>query len=127
MSGMGDLARPPEGLTGQDLIDWATEQSLKETDREVTLPEMAGIDATQAVRLGFLHVVFPPEIGVATDDYIALWPYLWFACQHPEREVDEAMLLDGNCSRCDHEWVKRSLPVTNLTKIGIDTPKLRGA
>lgn len=120
------VVRPPEGLSGQDLIDWALDQGLKDKPREVTLPEMAGIDADAAIGLGFLHVVFPPEVGVATDDYMALWPYLWFACTDPERTADEAMLLDGNCPRCDHEWDRRGLPVSPMPKLTITSPKLRG-
>jgi hypothetical protein len=123
---MNNVVLPPEGLSGQELVEWAEDQNLRDKDREVTLPEMSGIDPEKAVKLGFLHVVFPPEMGVSTDDYIALWKYLWFACQDPNRPVDEAMLLDDNCPRCQAEWDRRGLPVANLPKITLSTPIMRG-
>jgi hypothetical protein len=117
---------PPEGLTGDELIEWAEEQELRDKPREFALPEMAGIDAAEAVNLGFIHVVFPPEVGVATDDYMALWKYLWFACTDRDRPVDEAMLLDDNCPRCKQEWDRRGLPIMNLPKVTLSSPVMRG-
>jgi hypothetical protein len=120
------IEMPPEGLSGRELVDWAQEQNLRDRPREFALPEMAGIDPERAVSLGFLHVVFPPEVGVATDDYIALWRYFWFACTDPERPADEAMLLDDNCPACRQEWDRRGLPITQMPKVTLSTPVMRG-
>jgi len=124
---MSELVTPPEGLSGQELMEWALEQNLRSKPRNVALPEMSGIDPGQAVKLGFLHVVFPPAMGEATHDYIRLYPYIWFACQYPERYIDEAMLLDDNCPRCKAEEGRRGLPVETeaIPPLASDAPRFR--
>lgn len=112
---------PPPGLTDDELVEWA--RSLPAEDGDTfTLPEMAGV---KAPNVATLHIVFPPGLGDATADYRRIHPYLWFACQHPDRAVDEAMLLDAHCPRCDDEWARRGLPVTPLPPLPKDAPIFR--
>ncbi len=119
------LELPPPGLSGRELEEWMAQEQAKDKDRHIQLPEASGIDPAQAVKLGFLHVVFHPVMGFATDDYKKLYPYLWFACKEPGRPADEAMLIDDNCPLCTVEWDRRGLPISPLPDLPSDSPRYR--
>lgn len=118
---MGSLETPPPGLDDHDLRAWIEDQEARDRPDVVRLPEFAG-----AVDLGRLHFVYPPNSpGSVSDDYGRLWPFLWWACQHPSRPADEAMLLDQHCRLCDEQWIVRGLPLPGLPPLPGTAPVLR--
>lgn len=83
-----------------------------------------------------LHWVTPPIIGwfiletgglcFNAADYVRVWSFLWFPCQHPERSTDEAMLYDEDCLSCKAEQVKRGYPEPSpLARLADDAPIFR--
>lgn len=71
------------------------------------------------------HEVRPPDAPSATEEYVRLWPFLWFACEHPDRPLDEACLFDVHCQLCDAEYAMRGCPVQTLPRLSEDAPIFR--
>ena len=59
-----------------------------------------------------VHTILPPDAIVFTDQlqraaYERLWPWFWFACDFPDRPIDEACIFQGGCGWCDEEKVHK--------------------
>jgi hypothetical protein len=116
---------PPLDLSDEEYREWLADREAKdsraEPERRVVLPNLQG-----AVILANLHRVFHPSMGSVWDaEYARIYPYLWFACQHPDRATDEAMLLEGRCPRCADEELRRGLPLPGLPPLPPDAPVFR--
>lgn len=115
------LERPPDGLSLRELQEWISDQEAHDRPNVITMPEFTG-----AVDLGRMHFVYPPSApGDVSDEYTRLWPFMWFACQHPERPADAAMLLDAKCRLCDEQEKVRGLPLPFLPPLPGDAPVMR--
>jgi hypothetical protein len=78
--------------------------------------------------IGLRHAVLPPGIGSGmTEPW--LYPFVWFACEHPSRAVDEACRFDNRCPACREDWARRELagevPALLLPKVPADAPRFR--
>lgn len=86
------------------------------------------LDAQANVPLiGLRHTVIQPGEGAPSD--AALFPYVWFVCDFPERSLDVAARIDNRCPACRQDAALRAargeFPVDPIPPLPAWAPRFR--
>lgn len=54
-----------------------------------------------------------------------LFAFMWFACEHPTRALDEACMFESDCVACAERWEQFGCPVDPLPPLAVDAPVMR--
>jgi hypothetical protein len=71
------------------------------------------------------HALCPPNQPGVSAEWVRRWPFIWHACQDPERPIDEAISFASGCEACEAEWDRRGCPVAVLPPLPADAPVYR--
>jgi hypothetical protein len=101
---------PFDPWSKEETEEWIGEQNARDKPNVVRLPNAYDIITDRDP----LHhqVIHPSEFATVDLEYVRVYPFLWFACDYPNRPTDEAMLMDmRHCDACPAEETARGLPL----------------
>jgi hypothetical protein len=83
---------PFDPWSKEETEEWIGEQNARDKPNVVRLPNAYDIITDRDP----LHhqVIHPSEFATVDLEYVRVYPFLWFACDYPNRPTDEAMLMD---------------------------------
>jgi hypothetical protein len=121
-----DNGIPFDPWSKHETEEWVAEQNARDKPNIVQLPNAYDI---QSDRDPARHLVLhPSEFAVVDLEYLRVYPYLWWACEYPNRPTDEAMFIDeGHCPACRASARARGLPLPagHLPPLPTGAPRFR--